>query len=137
MASAFTLSTNTANLIATQLNTSATYGFTSAHLKIYDGTIPANPETAVSTQNMLADFTLPASGSNTVTGNQITFGTISNVTAAYSSTATWFRVFSSSGSNAVCDGSVGTSGADLNINSVAISSGATVSISSFVYTVTK
>jgi hypothetical protein len=106
------------------------------------------------TTNILAVFNLPAAGSNTVAGfttsnggATITFGAISAVANAYrSGTATWFRILNGAtvvgGSNQITvkgteimDGSVGTSAADLILNSVAISSGATVSITSFVLTV--
>jgi hypothetical protein len=149
--------------------------FDAATLVIFDGTQPpqcglfttttpttgsqlstAAPPTwgnGVNTTNILAVFTLPAFGSNTVAnfttgsgGATITFGAISNVTANRSGTATWFRVLKGATVNGagnqisvkgteVMDGNVGTSASDLNINSTAISSGATVSITSFVYTI--
>jgi hypothetical protein len=45
-------------------------------------------------------------------------------------TATWFRIVQSDGSTHVMDGSVDTSGADLNLNTTSIVAGANVSISS-------
>ncbi len=48
-------------------------------------------------------------------------------------TATWFRCVDSTGTFCV-DGSVGTSGSDLNLNSTTISSGQNVAVSSFVIT---
>ncbi len=49
-------------------------------------------------------------------------------------TATWFTLVKSDGTTRVLDGSVGTSGANLNLNSVAISAGATVSVTSLAVT---
>jgi hypothetical protein len=138
MASTFNLSNFSANSIANSaLNIAAVFG--GATLTIYGPSQPANANTALSGQLALAIFTLPAAGSNTVTNPSnnalITFGAISNVTASNTGTATFFRI--TNGANTVCDGSVGTSGADCNINSVSISSGATVAITAFTYTVTE
>ena len=58
----------------------------------------------------------------------ITLGTVSNGTAVASSTATFFRIVKSDGTTVVMDGSVGTSGADLNLNTTTISSSQVVSI---------
>jgi len=77
-------------------------------------------------------------GSMTFTNGVLTAGTITADSSANASgTATWYRCFKSNGTTVLCDGTVGTSGADLNLNSVAISAGATVSVSSFTHTVTK
>jgi hypothetical protein len=43
-------------------------------------------------------------------------------------------VFKSDGTTAVFDGSVDTTGADLNLNATAIAAGATVAVSSLTYT---
>ena len=57
----------------------------------------------------------------------------SNVTAGATGTATWFRIVTS-GNTCVVDGTVGTSGANLNLATTSISSGATVSITSLTIT---
>ena len=131
MATNFFLSNYAAQLEGTALNVASCFG--GATLTVYNGTQPANANTALSGQTALAIFTLPAAGSNTVANNTVTFGTIGSVSAVASGTATWFRV--TNGANVIFDGAVGTSGSDLNINSVVIASGATVSISSFIYTI--
>ena len=102
-------------------------------LRIYDGTKPAYADTAVSTQTLLVELTYSdpafgacADGTGKATGTADTITSDSSANA--SGTATWFRVVDSD-NNAIWDGTVGTSGADLNLNSVAISAGATVSIS--------
>ena len=147
------------------MNTASYFG--GATLIIFDGVQPTNCGVTATTQlsttvgptwnaganttNILAVFTLPAAGSNTVagfvTGNggaTITFGTITAVANAYrAGTATWFRILNgatvagatnqiSVKGTEIMDGSVGTATSDLILNSAAISSGATVSISSFV-----
>ena len=49
-------------------------------------------------------------------------------------TATFFRIYKSNGTSEVLQGTVGTSGADMNFNSVSFSTGLTVSVSSFTIT---
>lgn len=106
-------------------------------LKIYDGTQPATADTAITTQNLLATLTLgnPAFGSaaaGVATANAITGDTSADATG----TASWFRVLTSAAAT-VFDGSAGTASADLILNSTAIQSGASVTISSLTLTESK
>jgi len=103
-------------------------------LQIYDGAQPATADTAVDAQTLLAELTFgnPAFGNasaGVATANAITADSSANATG----TAAWFRVLQSDDTK-MFDGSVGTSGCDLNLNSVEIQSGAEVSVSSFTYT---
>lgn len=100
----------------------------SALLRIYDGTRPANPGTAVTTQVLLAELTCAAT-LGTTTGGVLTFGSITQDSANATGTASWFRLVTSGGT-AVLDGNVGTSGSDLNLSSTAIATGQTVSVTS-------
>ena len=102
-------------------------------IDIYDGTQPASPDTAVSTQNKLATVTgastfAPAASGGVLTANAISSGT-GSVAAGGGSTATWFRV-TTSGGVAKLDGTVATAGADMNINNTSIATGQTVTVSS-------
>ncbi|HEU4753928.1 MAG TPA: hypothetical protein VFU47_12540, partial [Armatimonadota bacterium] len=99
-------------------------------LRIYDGTRPAGPGTAVSTQTLLAEVTLsdPAFGSAS-TGAAALSGTPLSATGAAAGTASWFRVVDSN-NVAYVDGSVGTSSADLILSTTTISVGLTVQITS-------
>ena len=101
-------------------------------LTIYSGTQPLNADTALSGNTALATFTLPATVGTNLNG-VITFNAITNVTAGASGTATFFRI--TNGANTLGDGTVNTSGADLNLVTTAISSGATISISAFSWTI--
>jgi hypothetical protein len=106
-------------------------------LTIYDGTIPTNADTAVGAQTPLAVLTFsdPAFGaaSNGVaTASAITSDSSANNTG----TASWFRI-ATSGPTTIMDGTVGTSGEDLNLNTTSIVSGATVSVTAFTVTVPK
>lgn len=101
-------------------------------LKIYDGTQPASPDTAITTQVLLSTHTCgspfgPASSS--AHPSVLTANAIGSATAGNTSTATWFRI-TTSGGTAHVDGSAGTSGTDLILNSASITSGQTVSITS-------
>ena len=104
-------------------------------LNIYDGSQPAGPGTAVSTQTLLAQLTLNATfaasaSAGVLTANAITSDSSANATG----TAAWFRIFKSDGTTAVVDGTVGTSGCDLNLNTVSIVSGASVAVTSLTIT---
>jgi len=109
----------------------------SGKLRIYDGSQPANANTAVSTQNLLAELTFNATAFASAVAGVCTANAITSAAAALSGTAAWFRAVQSNGTTVVFDGSVGTSGANLNLTSVAISSGATVSVSALTYTFTE
>lgn len=106
-------------------------------IKIYTGTQPATADTAIGAQVLLATLTFgtPAFGSaaaGVATANAITQDSSADATG----TATWFRV-ATSGAATTFDGEVGTSGADLNFNSVSFVTGAAVSITAFTYTQSK
>jgi len=110
----------------------------SGYLRIYDGTQPATADTAVSTQVLLAELrfnatAFGASSAGVITANAITDDTDANNTG----TATWFRALKSDGTTSVLDGNVGTSASNLVISTTSIIQHATVSVSSFVHTVTK
>jgi hypothetical protein len=99
-------------------------------LQIYDGTRPATGGTAT---NKLAEFTLgtpfgPASSAGVLSPNLP-----ANTTGLLAGTATWFRITTSAG-GFVIDGSVGTSGQDLNVNTTTISIGLTLSVTGFTIT---
>ena len=102
-------------------------------LRIYDGTQPAAGGGTAT--NLLAELTMnadafPAASGGVLTANAITAA----ASAAATGTATWFRLVKSDGTTVLLDGSVGTSGADLNLNSVSITAGGQVSCSSFTIT---
>jgi hypothetical protein len=108
-------------------------------LRIYDGTQPTDPDTAIGAQNLLAELTLsdPAFGAaaDAAPGGRATASSITtDASANATGTASWFRVVTSAGT-AIIDGSVGTSGADLNLNTTSIVLGASVAVTSWTFTV--
>jgi hypothetical protein len=103
----------------------------SGNLEIYSGTQPATPDTALSGNTLLATLPLSATAFGAASAGTKTANAITSGTAGATGTATFFRVYKSDGTTAVIDGSVGTSGADLNLNTTSIVSGATVSVTSW------
>ena len=108
---------------------------TSGLLRIYNGTRPADPGTAITSQTMLVELTCNATAfAPAASGGVLTANAISNGTAAATGTASWFRLFQSNGTTAIIDGDVGTSGSDLNLNNTSIATSQTVSVTSFAIT---
>lgn len=127
------ISDTAANAAANAVTALCNSGF----LQIYSGTQPANANTAISGQTLLAKLTFGTTAFGAAAAGVATANAIGSATASASGTASWFRVFKSDDTTVVFDGSVGTSGADLNLNSTSISSGATVSVTSLTYTQTE
>jgi len=127
-----TLSTTTVNgqadWLADQLD--------SGYLRIYDGSRPANANTAVTSQVLLAELRFGATAFGAAAAGVITANAITRDEAANASgTATWCRILKSDGTTVMFDGSVGTSGQNLNLTSTTITAGAPVECSAFTYTV--
>jgi len=103
----------------------------SADLKIYSGTRPA---TGGAETTILAELVCNATFAPAATGGVLTLNAITGDTSANATgTATWFRLESSVATH-VFDGDVGTSGSDMNLNSVSIVAAGTVDITSFTVT---
>src|SRR5215217_7735730 len=88
------------------------------YIRIYDGTQAATPETAIGAQVLLAELrfnatAFPAASGGVLTANAITSDTSNNATG----TASWYRALKSDGTTVLWDGSVGTSSADMILNS--------------------
>jgi hypothetical protein len=132
MSSNLKIAQNTASAEANALVGAFTNG---ALLNIYSGTQPATPETAVTTQVLLATATLASPAFGAASNGVITANAISDVTVAATGTAAWFRLLKSDNVTVIMDGSVGTSGCDLNLNATALAAGATLSTTSFTFTV--
>jgi hypothetical protein len=105
--------------------------FNSGTIRIYSGAAPATPQDAA-TGTLLATVTMPSTafGANDGTGGA-TANAISAVMAGNSGTAGYARAVKSDGTTVIMDLTVGTSGADFNINALAIAAGASVSVTSF------
>jgi len=132
MANNLKISTTAVNAQADALSDLLDNGY----LRIYDGTQPANANTAITTQVLLAELRFNATASPAASGGVLTMNSITQDSSANNTgTATWFRALKSDGSTAVFDGSVGTASCDLNLGSTSITSGASVAVTSMTYTV--
>lgn len=98
---------------------------------IYSGTEPATADTALSGNTVLATFTLSNPAFGAASSGVITLaGVPKTVAAAATANATFFRLFQSDGATCVAQGTVGTSGQQLNLNTISITSGVNVTITS-------
>lgn len=107
------------------------------YLRIYDGSQPATADTAVSTQNLLAELRFAATSAPAAADGVLTFSTIAAVVAALTGTAAWFRALKADGTSAVFDGSVGASSANMVLAALSIQANVQVSVSNFTYTAQK
>lgn len=108
-------------------------------LKIYSGTVPTDADTALGAQVLLGTLTMtnPAFGAaaDIAPGARATAATITeDSTADATGTASFFRIVNRDGT-VIIQGTVGTSGADLNLNSVAIQAGAAIQVTSLTFTI--
>jgi hypothetical protein len=100
-------------------------------LRIYDGARPASGGAATT---LLAQLSLSATAAPAASGGVLTFNAITQDSSADATgTATWFRVATSGGAF-VIDGSIGTSGSDLNLTTTSIVATQPVQVTSFVIT---
>lgn len=138
LANAFRISNDVAKGLADQFTTKLDAG-TAAVINIYDGTQATDPDTAIGAQVLLAQLTMSATSFGAATdanpGGLITANAITgDASANATGTASWFRMLTQSAGTAIADGSVGTSGCDLNLNTVSITAGSTVDITAFTVT---
>ena len=102
----------------------------SGSIQIRTGTSPGVDSAATGT--LLGTLPLSASAFGTWSAGSATANAITqDASADATGTAGYFRALDS-GSGAVIDGTVGTSGTDLILNSVSITAGATIDITSWV-----
>lgn len=123
------LSADLANNLANAIDDDVNAGSGAGTIKIYTGSQPATADTTA-TGTLLATFTLGDPAFGAAAGGVITLnGTPLTVAAAATGTAGWFRM-ADSDNNPVLDGSVGTSGNQINLNTTSITSGVNVTITS-------
>ena len=107
-------------------------------LRLYSGSQPSAADEAISGQVVLAElrFGNPAFGSAS-DGVAAANAIAGDASANAAGTATWFRCCMSDGATPIFDGSVGSSNSNLVLNSVEISAGAQVDVTSFTFTAQK
>lgn len=104
-------------------------GLAAATIEVRTGSQPATADTAA-TGTVLATFTLADPAFGTAAAGVATLLSVPrSTTGSAAGTAGWFRAKDSNGAT-VFDGSVGTSGADMNLNTLTISVGVAVDLTS-------
>lgn len=108
---------------------------TAAVIELYAGSVPANADASAAGLTLLASMTCSATAfsgySDTGTAGRATFAAITSDTSADATgTASCFRIKTQTGGTVIAQGTVGTSSADLIMNTVAVTAGSTVSITS-------
>jgi hypothetical protein len=113
-----------------QLDAITTFAGNGAKLRIYSGTQPATGA-ALSGNTLLSESTLGSPLAPASSGAVLSPTLPANVTGAAAGTATWFRIVKSDGTTHVLDGTAGTSGTDLVLNTTTFSVGVNVSVTAF------
>jgi hypothetical protein len=108
------------------------------YIRIYDGAQPANADTAVGAQVLLAELrfgadAFPSAVAGLLTANAITSDASANATG----TASWARILASDGTTVWFDGNVGTSAANVILATTSIVAATVVSCSSLTLQVSK
>lgn len=106
----------------------------SAIMRIRTGAVPANCGTAdsgtvLATLNLPSDWLAAASG-----GSKALAGTWQDASADATGTAAHFRVYDSGGATCHIQGTVGTSGTDMIVDSVSFTAGQQFNVTSFTLT---
>ena len=107
---------------------------TSAVIRIFTGSPPANcaaadSGTILATVNCPSDWMAAASG-----GSKSKSGTWEDLSADNTGTAGYFRVYDSGVTTCHMQGTVGTSGTDMTVNSVSFTAGQAFTINTFTLT---
>lgn len=103
-------------------------------LSIFNGTQPSVGGGALNDNTLLASFTMPSPAFAVPTVGILTANAIGTSGAVASGTATWFRLYESDGQTALIDGTVGTTGCDLNLNTTTITEGDLLGVTQFTIT---
>lgn len=109
----------------------------SAILRVYSGSVPASTSTAITSQTLLAEITLPSDWMAAASGGtKALAGTWSDASVNATGTAAFFRIWNSGGTTAHVQGTVTASGGggDMIVDSTSFVSGTTFTITSFTLT---
>jgi len=128
-------SEETANALANAHGTLLNNGY----LQIYDGTPIANADAAITTQVLLAELRFGSPAYASASGGVAVANAITQDSSAdHTGTPTWYRTMKSDHSSPVSIGSVGTTGADLNLpldpGNPVITAGQVVAVTQCVFT---
>jgi hypothetical protein len=105
----------------------------SAKLRLYSGSVPANPAATIGAAVLLVEMALPSDWMAAASaGAKALLGSWSGVAAA-TGTPTFFRVWDSAGTSCGIQGTAGVGSGEINLNGT-ITSGQTITESSFTIT---
>jgi hypothetical protein len=108
------------------------------YFNLYDGVKPATADDAITTQTKLATLRFGNPSAPGAVGGTLSFnGLTDDADAAATGTASWFRLFKSDGTTAVLDGTISTTGSNLDLNTVSIQQHGRVSITGYTHDVAK
>jgi len=106
---------------------------TSGFLRIYNGTQPTNPDTALSGNTLLAELPLSATAFGAASGGVLTAASITDEASAPATGTQTFASLVTSAGTRIVDMSCGNGSGDLNLSGT-ITSGGTVSVTSLTIT---
>lgn len=128
-----TVSTAVRTILATAIRDAIDGGSGAGTIKVYTGSKPAGPDTALSGQTLLGTLTC-SDPCGTISSGVLTFSAVTQDSSADATgTAAWVRIADSAGT-AVVDLSAGTSGTDVIFNTTSIVSGGPIAITSLTVT---
>lgn len=129
--------TAVAQAIATAYLTALDAG-SAAIITIYTTDMPTDADTAIGAQTLLATLTCSATSgvvSDGAPGGLLTFSSITGDSSADATgTADWARFLTQAAGTTIMDCEVGTSGSDINFNTVSFTSGSAVDITALTIT---
>jgi hypothetical protein len=113
--------------------TTANDAGTAAVINIYSGTVPADADTALSGNTLLAQLTMSGTSfgaaADIAPGARITANAITaDSSADATGTATFFRTLTQNAGTVTSQGTVGTATSDMILNTTSITAGSTVSV---------
>jgi hypothetical protein len=106
-------------------------------LRIYAAPQPATADTAIGAQVKLIEFTLPNPCFGTSAAGVVTANAITDVIGLAAGDAAFYRCTKADGTTGLQDGSVGTSGCNLNMDAITIVAGVTQHINGWSHTIPK
>lgn len=107
------------------------------YLRLYTGAQPADADTALSGQTLVAQLRFAAVSAPAATNGALSFTPPVSVYSMAGGTVTWFRALADDGSTVVFDGSVGLAGdtPNLIVDDVTVTAGQLVVIGSLTHSV--
>lgn len=103
-------------------------------MDLYSGAQPASPDTPITSQVLLASLQLGALAFTSAVAGVADLASPAVGVAVANGSASWVRFFKSDHASPVHDGSVGLSGANLNLTSTVIIAGGALSVDSYILT---